>query len=278
MPGGQQQPQLIRQTPRNPWHKRDLKEIIDGLGLGSNLKLCLDAGDGTSLPAASTKWVDLSGNGYDFFRGTTAGADATDPTINGSAGGLSSSEYLSFDGGDYLRYDAANEAWMNNLHKDSASFWFVGWVYIVAAASNIRLFGTNNNDLADIGIRFTYTAADVLSLQVSNGSGVTVRNAGSGASLIPTAGAWQFLCLSVDEATAFGRLGKDGVYVSFTSTYTSPSAAAADWTMEIAAAGNGNVPVPSGTRFAMVAMGEGGYLTEAQMTAIYTATRGRFGV
>src|SRR5688572_10725967 len=107
-----------------------LLTILNGLGLTANLKLCLDAGDNLSAPAAATSWLDRSGNGYDFFRGTTSGADATDPTFNGTPGELSAAEYWSFDGGDFFRYDTTNETWMQNLHKNNALLSFFCWLYL----------------------------------------------------------------------------------------------------------------------------------------------------
>lgn len=94
--------------------------IIEKLNLTANLKLCLDAGDINSYPGSGTKWLDTSGNGYDFDFGDGS-TSSTYPTFNGSAGGLSASEYFSFDGDDYFSYDSANETWMNELHNAGVS-------------------------------------------------------------------------------------------------------------------------------------------------------------
>jgi len=97
----------------------NLEEIIRGLSLDTNLKLCLDAGEGDSYTSGQS-WLDLAGSGYDFFLGQDGSSDSTDPTFNGVANTMTSSEYWSFDGGDYFTYDTTNETWMENLHKAGA--------------------------------------------------------------------------------------------------------------------------------------------------------------
>ncbi|WP_189556901.1 hypothetical protein, partial [Mesorhizobium sp. M4B.F.Ca.ET.089.01.1.1] len=213
----------------------------------------------------------------DFFRGTTAGADATDPTINGTAGNMSASEYLSFDGGDYLTYDAANETWMNNLHKDNAKWTLAAWVWY-AAAGSAGFLGTNNNSASSIGSSTGMSSGGKLFTSVTNGSGTNAMQNISATS-IPT-GSWAFLASSVDEAVGAGGhiLGINSTFETFASTFTSPSASNAAFTMQIGARGNGAVPVPNTSRIACVAMWEGRALTQAELLSLFNATRGRFGV
>lgn len=255
--------------------ERRLINVIANLGLLSNLKLCLDAGDGNSLPAGSTKWLDLSGNGYDFFRGTTAGAEATDPAINGTADNLSSSEYLSFDGGDFLTYDSANEAWMNNLHKDGVKYSVAIWVWY-AAVGSAGFMGTNGNSASQTGMSMGMSGAGKLFASATNGSGVNAMQNISAAD-VPT-GQWSFLSATVDESAALHRLGVNATFEIFNGTFTSPSAAAATRTMQIGARGNNQVPLPNTSRAAGVMMWEGVALTEAEMSALFQLTRSRFGV
>src|SRR3990167_7347714 len=154
------------------WRGLDAKEIIDRLGLGTSLELCLDAGDATSAPSSTTSWIDISGNGYDFFLGTDATAQASDPTQTGTVGALTLEEYFSFDAGDYFTYDTTNETWMQNLHKDNAAFTCIVWVYPGAIGAIQGLFGTCGA-IANTGIAHTITAA--------GDSQVDVRNAGTAA-------------------------------------------------------------------------------------------------
>lgn len=81
-------------TPSGPITNRttfDAMEIATNLGLTTNLKLCLDAGSITSVVPDATKWLDLSGNGYDFFLGAAITDESTDPHFGvdllGSVGG-----------------------------------------------------------------------------------------------------------------------------------------------------------------------------------------------
>lgn len=257
--------------------RTDIFDTLKKLGLTANLKLCLDAGHEASLPAASTKWLDLAGSGYDFFRGTTAGADATDPTINGTAGARSLSEYLSFDGGDYLTYDTTNETWMQNIHKDNAKWSFAAWVWYSTAASN-GFAGSNNNSASSIGFSAGMSGAGKLFASATNGTGSNAMQNISATS-IPT-GAWTFVASSLDEAVgASGHiLMVNSTAELFTSTYTSPSASNASFTMQIGARGNAAVPMVNTNRIANFAMWEGVALTQGQLTAIFDATRGKFGV
>ncbi len=89
------------------------------LGLTTNLKLCLDAGDPASY-SSGQKWLDRSGGGYDFHLGATSSSEASDPTFNGVAGRQSDAEYFSGDGGDYFTYDSNSETWMRDFHKAGA--------------------------------------------------------------------------------------------------------------------------------------------------------------
>ena len=99
----------------------ELITTIRRCGLTTGLKLCLDKGDANSY-ASGQSWLDVSGNGYDFFLGATGGAEASDPTSNGTAGGRSPEEYWSFDGVQFFRLASANPTWVNNFHKDNAKF------------------------------------------------------------------------------------------------------------------------------------------------------------
>lgn len=259
--------------------RHDMRTVLRKLGLTTNLKLCLDAGHETSLPAASTKWLDLSGNGYDFFLGTTIGADATDPTINGTAGKRSSGEYLSSDGGDLLTYDTTNETWMQNIHKDSAIFTIAAWWWVPSFASTNRLAGTRAGSNSNIGFAFsTSITTGTLALVVSNGSGTAALDLNSVAT--PNTGAWNFVAVSLNEATGANGaiLQINGAQELFTSTYASPSASSATYTMQIGAAGNSAGPLANTSRLASFMAWEGVALDAAQLRALYQATRSKFGV
>lgn len=274
LPSGVQPIQPLGGRPYNRWRGKDFKEVVDGLGLSSGLKLCLDAGDSASYTSGQS-WLDLSGNGYDFFRGAGSGTAADDPTFNGSAGGMTSAEYFSFDGGDYFTYDSANEPWMENLHKDSAVFTIAAWSYIPTAAANRPIFGNNaaNAVLAN-GVCLFVGTADTLNFLCDKSGAICLNVTGS----VVNEGAWNFLAVTLDEAAGTGGFLVNNTWTAFTSTYSSPTASAAAYTTQIGAFGNNGAPLASGARVAELAAWEGVALTQAGLKSVFTATRGRFGV
>lgn len=267
--------------------KAQVREPYDGtvlgairaLTLGVNLKLCLDAGDDNSYPGG-TLWRDVSGNGYDFFRGTTVGAEASDPTFTGTPGGKSSSEYFSLDGGDVFQYDSANETWMENLHKNNALFTLCTWVYMPSSAATRGILGTRGSLTGHTGLSMHFNINDSLTLSAANAGAAALNYQ----SAIPAPGfvedAWNFLAVSVDEAA--GASGGIALFTdssdTFDATYSSPASGSASYTMQIGSRGNADSPQVSGTRYAAVCAWEGRALTLAQLQALRDVTRRRFGV
>lgn len=253
-----------------PYRPRvSLATIISNLGLTSGLKLCLDAGDSASYTSGQS-WLDTSGNGYDFFRGATGSATTDDPTFNGTPGALTASEYWSFDGDDFFTYDSTNEAWMNNIHKDGATFTIVVWAYLGAANSQ-GLVGTGVSGGGKTGFYFSSSSGGLLSFVVATGAGVALNQ--TGPALVGT-GQWVMFTLSVAEnggATA-GFFGQNNSFSTFNPAYTAPSAAAATDTFGIGRRGATEGILSAGGRVAMVAIWEGVTLTQAQVLSIYNAT------
>lgn len=244
--------------------------ILTNLGLTSNLRLVLDVGDSNSYNAAvqSVRWLDTSGNGYDFFRGTTGSSESTDPTFNGTAGQLSLNEYWSFDGTQFFTYDTTNETWMQNLHKAGAKYTFIGWVYIAGVGSG--LIGDNGGSNAvGTGMHIIVGAANVLFVRCMN-AGTPALDVFS--AIATTTNAWCFVAVSLDEAAGAGGSFYfiDGTAETFNGTYTLPSVLGASQTLQIAARGNANLPIVTGSRMGIIAMLEGVALTQAQITSIYT--------
>lgn len=253
---------------------QSLKDIIDGLSLTTGLKLCLDAGDSNSYnPSVQTaKWLDTSGNGYDFYRGNSSAGDPQEPTFNGTAGGLSPSEYWSFDGGDYFTYDATNEAWMDNLHKDGSTFSLVAAFYRNSGSDLVRIFTTGSNNTA-IGCRILISATSILNFIIANGSASqTVLQA---TTAVNSSG-WTVLGLSYDENTGNWVSVINGSVDSGTQTFTAPSTSNASMVARIGV----QVGVVGGntanTRQSLQAIWEGVALTSAQLTDLYNEINQRF--
>lgn len=251
-----------------------LIEAITLAGLTANLQLCLDAGDPVSY-ASGTKWLDRSGGGYDFFLGSD-GSGTSDPTFVGSIG--SPAAYWTGPSG-YFTYDTTNEAWMNNLHKNNAAFTCIHFMY--QAGTFPVAFGTNGGTDAGIGVQF----------QTATSPRIGVAKGSAGYALVaigdttPSANAYHMVGVSLNEATGAGGgfIYTDGAYNkvggadTFNSTYTSPSAAAATYAMNVGAYGGGLGNLDATERLVAIAIWSSA-LTKANMDAIWSAMRGRFGI
>lgn len=245
------------------------------LGIASGIKLCLDAGDAGSYPGTGQPWIDLVGN-YDFNRGATNGAEASDPTFNGNAGQLTASEYASFDGGDYFRKASANDVFFNSLHKDNALWSMCCWWRTANASGTNRFFGTSTQSASLIGIAWNCNSSTAtMTFVCSNGSGTAART--QSPNLGVTDGVWQFFALSWDEAANTSNYHRNAVGTGSVASYSSPSASDASYTAEIGAFGNAIGPSGNGCRLGLFMMWDR-YVPAAQMTALYQATRGRYGV
>lgn len=245
---------------------KSFRSIIDDLGLSAGLQLCLDAGDIVSVPGSGvSKWLDRA-QGYDFFLGPTVGVEATDPTFVGTAGDLKDSTYWLFDGTMFFRYDTANEAWMQSLHKAGAKFSMACWVYFGALGSVAGFCGTRGA-FANTGMCWNKTVGNGLSFTSQN-AGVVVLQINSTATA--NADSWVFMGLSVDEAAGAGGGVQqlNDVQQIVTSTYVSPSAANASFTMEVGARGNADSPMSNLSRMGAMMMWNRA-LSAAELMALY---------
>lgn len=113
----------------------------------AGLQLWLDAGDAACYPGSGQNVLDLTASDNDFYLGATSGASGDDPTFNGAAGGKSSSEYLSFDGGDTLVLQAAHSGeFLRNIGKRSQDFSLEAWVWRGAGDVDEILFSNTDDD------------------------------------------------------------------------------------------------------------------------------------
>lgn len=253
---------------------RKMIDAITSLGLTSGLQLCLDAGDAASYTSGQV-WTDRSGNGYNFNRGSGSGSDAADPTFNGSAGGDSSSEYWSFDGGDYFTLGQANPAWVNNIHKNNAAATLACWIYI-ASTTNVQYVMGDYSSSSDPMFEFSVNqTGNRLSLFVNNGSS-TVANIVTTSISVPE-GQWFFAALSIDEAAGSFLFQINGSQETVSATYSSPSSSNAGNVVKIGADGDGVGPLESGARLAAY-MAWSTALSSGSLTALYNATKSKFGL
>ena len=251
-----------------------LISAITAAGLTSGLLLCLDAGDANSY-TSGTKWLDTSGNGYDFFLGTNGTTYA--PSFVGPAG--SRNAYWANGSPTMFRYDTTNEVWMQNIHKNNAVFTMLQIYYPNTSADVYNLNGTTGSIG---GTGFYWGALPALNLEVKNaGSSVLSKTSAT----IPSDNDFHIVAVSVNEATGAGGgfFYLDGNYSqvsggnTWNSTYTSPSSGNATYTMEIESIGNAETPPGAYSRLACYAVWSVA-LTKADLDALKLQLRGRYGL
>jgi len=247
-----------------------LYDAIVAASLTTNLQVCLDAGDSASWPGSGTKWLDRSGNGYDFFLGDDGTTNA--PSFVGIPGGRQS--YWLFNGSSYFTYDTTNETWMENLHKNSAVFSYV--VIYYTDVSTGASFGDTGSGQTGIFQGYRTTT-------VTNATATVITKTGD---TTTSTDAWNFAGTSLTEATGAGggfhyiNGGYNQVSASdtFDSTYSSPAAGAATYTMQVAAGGNGALLSGAGSRMSCIAIWGGTAISKANMDTLWASMRGRFGL
>ena len=100
--------------------RESLKTTIDDLS--KTAQIIMDSADSDCYSGSGQNLLDLSGNDYDFFLGTSASAASDDPTFNGTAGDMSADTYFSFDGGDTFKQNitaGSLPAWLQNISKST---------------------------------------------------------------------------------------------------------------------------------------------------------------
>lgn len=249
-------------------------QILTELGFTTNLKAVIDPADIASYSGSGQNFNDLNGTDH-LYRGSSSGSDSTDPTFNGVAGALTSSEYFSGDGSDFFRWQS-QPSWVQSWHEDNAIFTAVFTVYQAAGAGGrFDLFGTNGGSGANRGLYIQADTGGGLAtrpvLSVKNGSGGTPLEITASSVALPSG--WSLLAFGVNEAT-----GASGAYIyaggasqTFTSTYSSPGSGASSHTAEIFALGNGNSNHTSGCRLGPCAFWSGTMLTTANIASIRSA-------
>lgn len=245
-----------------------LQSIIADQDLTVGLRLLLEAGNAWSWPGTGQKWLDESGNGFDFFRGSDGTVSTNDPTFNGTPGAQTINEFWNFDGTDFFTYDKANEPWMNAIHQNNAKATILVKFYLSSLAAVAHYLVATTNSSTQIGFQFYVDTAHRMQFLVTNGT--TVNYASPVTAPITVVG-WHVAAFSIDEATATGSMMLDGVITAMTPTYGSPSAAAATFALTIGSAGGGAQTLPANDRIASVAAWQGVALTGAQLTALHNA-------
>lgn len=245
--------------------------------VGSSLKMAIDPGSSLSYSSGQTArdfmtWMP-------FVRGATSSSETSDPTFNGTPNGLSSSEYFSFDGGDWLTLNQSNPGWMNDIHQDGAEFTLAIWARIGVGATSQDIMGTAGvSNAARTGFRFGLGSTDLLFLTIYNNNTVVFNGSSSVTAALPGEWALYMFAFSENVSRRFARGSATG-YVNATgvNTYTAPSTAGARFSLEIGAGGGGGSPLTAGTRIGPAWIWDR-ELTNTELEALFNATKGRFGI
>lgn len=261
---------------------------IMGAGGGASLPAAvfeLDAGLSASYASGQT-WANIvaapaDGSGitaYDFLRGNTSGAEATDPTFNGVAGTNSAAEFWSFDGGDYFTLTGSTTAFLSSIHKAAATFTWYAFAQTGSSSCAGGFCGTTNTTDTGFHIEGTGGSGVNLTFAVYN-AGVSVIS--KSASSFMATGTKYMLALSYNEAAASGFFYKNngsGRTVSaFTGAYSSPSSSAASHKIQVGARSDNASPFPADTQLWRTGMFNRP-LTAAQLDRIYNLYKFKLGL
>lgn len=255
---------------------------IVSAGLDTNLKLVLDSGATDSYGGTGQTFFDLTASDADFYFGATSGSSTDDPTFNGTAGGLSSAEFMSFDGGDFFELTTTNPTFVENMHKNNALVSALCWVNPGTATGEHHIFGTGGSTNAFIGAEFSINNYGTRWAVRGTGTNVFTKNTDSST----LSSVWHLVGVSIDEAG--GASGSffyiDGNYDqvsaanTFNGAYTSPSASSATYPIQVGANGASTNPFVNGTKLAGLMVWEGVALTKANFDTIWNVQKGRFGL
>lgn len=255
-------------------HTGRMIDVLTSIGLTTNLKLCLDAGDAASYTSGQT-WFDRSGGGFDFFLGSSSGSESADPTFNGNAGGNSSSEFFDFLNFDRCSYDSANEAWMDAMHKDSAQFSIAAWIRFPLATGVISASLGDDLGGSGPGIQIVVTATAFgappaqVTVRIAHTSGYALQQ---DCATTLSRQAWHFVGISVDESGNTLRFNIDGTATSHACTYSTPAATGAPGPYYIGNALGVAVDI------ANYSVWQARALSAAELQSLFQATRGKFGI
>ena len=122
--------------------RESLKTTVDNIG--QTPRIIYDFADSDCYPGTGQTISDLTATGIDMHLGDDSGADTDDPTFVGVAGQFDAGTYFSHDGGDYFQINAADPAWVDDVHKSTIGI-FTGIVIVkfVQSAGRQSFWSTN---------------------------------------------------------------------------------------------------------------------------------------
>lgn len=243
------------------------KGIANRLSQLTSFNLALDAGAINSYDGSSQTWTDpVAAN--NVYRGTTSGAEATDPAFVGSAGSLSAGTYFQFDGGDLFK-EASALTFSDNWHKNNGACTLLALVYIGAAhASSSRVFSNSgSNAVSGTGIDLSINASRQLVFGHAYDNVVTSESKTTTA-VLPL-NSWSMIAACYDEATTALDLIINSTAESFVTTASTSTVAKGSSNRIGAADDTANKPMLNGERL-MLFGAWSRKLTTANIAEFYT--------
>lgn len=261
----------------NPYQfgSQGLLQSIQAAGIPTaNLRLCLDAADAASYAGTGQTWTDLSGNTSDFYRGTGSGSDTGDPTFNGAAGALTSSEYWSFDGTNdiFTLVAASNPAWLQTLHKSTARVTIAYAFYLTGGVETIIGDYTGSTAAGfSVAINATTQRQQVV-IGTELGGGLST----TGTPALNVA-AWNICAFSFRNSSSSIIHQVNGSEHATTGDINNPSSMDASAKLEIGGIGGTSTanPIKATSRLGWLAIWDTN-LSSANLTSLFQQTRGRY--
>jgi hypothetical protein len=246
-----------------------------GVDQSANLTFVLDPADYLCYPGSGETFSDRAPSANDFMLGSSLANATGNPTFTGNAGSLDGMTYWGMTSSTSLLQLIANPTEVDNLHKDSAVWSADMWVWFATVTGiNQTMISTSATGVA-VGINWRVNTGGTPALTVQDGVGNALSVTGTAASV--AAGGWKRLSIVVDEAAGTGFFGVNGVYTTFTSTYSSPSSAAASNLLRIGMMGNGNNAFGDGSKVGPFSLSSVAR-TQAQDRALFDIQRTRYGL
>lgn len=245
-------------------NNRVIEQIRDA-GVTNGLSLCLDVAD-IACFSNTDLLTDLSDSGYNFANGIDTTSATNDMTLVGALGGLSKNTYFSRDVSGARMTGLSAPSWSANMHKNGASFSLVGWFYLNGTDANVRTFFATFA-VGSVATRGMALMAQSGQLHFMTDNAYRI----SGHSMLYDQ--WIFVGASILDDSSSSFIQLNGSAATGTPALTTTSAASGN--LSIASNISGGFSIQTGSRFS-AAMGWNRPISQAEMLAVYNATKDRF--
>lgn len=258
-----------------------LINTLSNLSLTTGLQGCYDFADSNCYSGSGQTITDLSGNGNNLFNGSSSSNASQDMAFTGTSGKLSAAEYFERNATTGFSLLGGNvPTWMQAVHKSNGKFSCVQWTKTPTGTYGI---GSLNNDISIDGAGtslppgFSFGASTGVTVTLGYPIFVAVNDAGTavgyfaGTAVIPNTGTWMFSGCAIDVQAGTAVIQIDSTVYSGAISYSSPSA-------NSAGAPFGVGPTGATVHYKNCLALWDKSIGAAGLQAIFTATRGRFGV